>query len=91
MAEVLVRALADSSVEALRMARTAALVPVAEKVSGEVLGQALLETFQVDLATGVQEVVLAMATLAAAATAVSAAWEQVDLDHSVDLQALVAL
>lgn len=85
------RALADSSVEARRMARAAALAPVAEKVSGEVLGEALLETSQVDLAIGVQEVVLAMATLAAAATAVSVAWDQVDLDHSVELLPLVAL
>lgn len=85
------RAVADSSVEARRMAPAAALALVAENVSGEVPGEALLETFEVDLATGVQEVVLAMAALAAAATAVSAAWDQVDLDHSVELQALVAL
>lgn len=91
MAEVLVRALADSSVEAWRIARADAFATVLENASEEVPVEAILEAFQVDLATGVQEVVLAMAALAAAATAVSAAWDQVDLDHSVELQASAAL
>lgn len=57
-----------------------ALASALKEASGEASVQAVLEAFQVDLVTGLQEVVLATAAVAAWATC-----HQVQLDTSVEL------
>lgn len=54
-------ALADSSVEALTIARPEGLALVLDKASGEAPEQGVLGAFHVDVLTALQEVDLAMA------------------------------